>query len=395
MPQPRVTYNKSRAYSPWRVYFRGKSYWFKTDEEAAKKKKELGTDARARMTPRQVDEYFFVQKILKGVSIVEAARFYAERNSVQLANRVRTVAELAEEYKAQLRGRPKYLQEARRNVNLLVDHCGKIPVSEVSEQAILEFLGRFESAWSHDSALKFAKAFFKWTMSHRVKARPDNPCAGLSTRNPKGTKVYLKLSDAEHVLLTARREFPDLLPVVALQMFAGIRTEEVIRLEWHSIRRGSIRIEPEVGKMGQVKGKQVPRIIDWWPNALEAWMPTEIPAEGKVVNNYRRMKGRLLARCRETKPDFRWGQNAFRHSYGTYGLAFFQSGDRISKLMGERDVDTLHNYYAEYETEQRGQQYFSIGAKAMEPIPIPPNAMKLLQTMMQSIGGGKLGEKPA
>lgn len=114
-------------------------------------------------------------------------------------------------------------------------------------------------------------------------------------------------------------------------------------------------------------------------------MPGEFPVDGPIANHYRRMKGRLIARCRETKGDFRWGQNAFRHSYGTYGLALFQSADRISRLMGDRDVDTLYNYYAEYETQERGREYFSIGSAIVEPLPLTKVDVKLLKRLMREV----------
>ena len=400
MPAPHLKFTPSHGSAPWRVYFRGKDYWFTTEADARKKIDELAGD-RGRLSKREADEYIYCRELLKGVPLLRAVRFFNEHNSARLTNSTRTVEELVTEFKNQLRGRPKYLQEAKRNVGLLSDFCGKMLIGEPSVTTIGAFLAQFKSPWSYDQALKFTKAFFKWTVSPKVRARADNPCAPFSFKKPAGSKIYLSIEDATHVLKVCRREFSQLLPAVALQMFAGIRTEEVIRLEWRSVRRGTIRIEPEVGKMGQVKGKQVPRIIDWWPFALDVCMPATLPTNGKVVRWYDRMKGRLLGRCRETKADFRWGQNAFRHSYGTYGLAFMQSADRISGLMGERDVDTLHNYYAEYETQENGQAFFSIGSKDAEPLPIPKSAMTMLQNVMRELGkhlpvdAAKAKSKPA
>ena len=269
MPAPKVTFNKARHYTPWRVYHRGKSYWFKTETAANSKKDDLA-EGRGQLSKREIDEYRYCRELLKGVPLLRAVRFFNEHNSARLTNSTRTVEELVTDFKNQLHGRPKYLQEAKRNVGLLADFCGKMLIGEPSTTTIGEFLAQFKSPWSYDRALKFAKAFFKWAMSPKVRARPDNPCAPFSFKKPAGSKVYFTIDDATHVLKVCRSEFPSLLPAVALQMFAGIRTEEVIRIGWKSIRRGTIRIEPEVGKMGQVKGKQVPRIIDWWPAAHDS-----------------------------------------------------------------------------------------------------------------------------
>lgn len=384
---PKVTFNRSHQPSAWRVYFRGKSYWFREEKDALGKKADLQNGSlKARFTARQLDDYAQSLEILGGVPVLRAVRYFAEHNGPQLVNRTRTVKELSDDFLKRVRGRPKYVAEVKRNVGLLVEFCGKRAVAEISPTTIEEYLGQFASHWSHDAALKFAKAFFKWTTSPLVKARSDNPCEGFAKRNPIGTKVYLSLEDTQHVLSVCRREFAELLPAIGLQLFAGIRTEEIIRMDWQSVRRGTIRINPEVGKMGQVKGKQAVRIIDWWPAALEATMPPTLRTAGPIANNYRDRKVELIRRCHATKADFRWGQNAFRHSYGTYGLAFFQSASRMCLLMGERDADTLHNYYAEYETQQRGQGYFSLGASKPEPLPMSHAAVALLQNMMRQFG---------
>ncbi len=386
MNAPKVSFNPSHQPSPWRVYFRGKSYWFHTQADAEKKKTNLeGGSTLARLSTRELDEYLYSRELLKGISVLRAVRYFLEHNAGRMRNAAKTVRELVSDFTARLRGRPKYLQEAKRNLRLLVEHCGNTPAADVGPETMMRFLDGFKSDWSHDNALRYAKSFFKWTMSAQVRARRDNPCDEFKMKNPTGSKVYLSIDDAAHVLKICREEFPKLLPAVGFQLFAGIRTEEIIRIEWRSIRRGMIRIEPEVGKMGQVKGKQVPRMIDFWPAALDACLPVELPPKGKVVKWYDRMKTRLLARCHETKPSFRWGQNAFRHSYGTYGLAFFQSADRMCQLMGERDADTLHNHYAEYETQDHGQRFFSVGASKLEALPIPKGAMNLLQDLMREV----------
>ena len=58
--------------------------------------------------------------------------------------------------------------------------------------------------------------------------------------------MYLSLPDVEHVMKTCQSHFPEIIGAVALQLFAGVRTEEIIRASWPMVRRGMIRLEPEV-----------------------------------------------------------------------------------------------------------------------------------------------------
>jgi integrase len=380
---------------PWRLYHNRQQTWYATKELAEKAAEKLLPN-RKRITQHDLAEYWHAREILKGVPLLRAARFYVEAHD-GMKHAGALVSELAEKFKGTLAGRKKYLTEAKRCIGLLVEHCGTMRITAATPSTIEDFLARFDSAWSHDQALKFARAFFKWCASPQIHARRDNPTAIFKFKNPAGSRVHLALDDALHLLKTTRAEFPEILPAIALQMFAGIRTEEITKLDWKFIRRGRIRLEPEVAKMGQVKGKRVPRFVDWWPVALDVWMPAKFPAagplgpvtenleKGKLVvrSQYLVRKGELLERCRETKPDFRWGQNAMRHSYGTYGLAFFQSADRIAKLMGERDVDTVFNHYADYAEMDDGQKYFSIGSDRLEALPLPKNALELFQKISQ------------
>jgi len=369
--------------SKWRLYHRGRSSYYPTEEAARKAADEIAESTsmiRGRLSAAQIDEVIHCRELLKGTPLLRAVRFYLEAHRAQTEAMQEPAAVMIAKFTNTLRGRPKYLAEATRNLGLLSKSLGpKIAVGEISTNDIEEFLNCFDSEWSHDAALKFARAFFKWACSARVRARTDNPTDLFEFKNPQGSKIYLTIADATHMLGVCRTDFPDILPAIALQAFAGIRTEEIIRGDWRTIRRGSIRLDPEVAKMGQVKGKRVPRIIDFWPAALDAWMPSPLPTSGPIAADFRRRKGELIAACRESKKDFRWGQNALRHSYGTYAYAFFQSADRVAKLMGERDVDTLINHYAEYETEENGQAYLSIGSSRLEAPPMPKNIMNLIQ----------------
>ncbi len=396
----KITYCEARLpnRAPWRLYHRGRDRWFWSQEDADKAAADLKKNVgklRARLTARDVDEVLHCRELLKGIPLLRAVRFYLDVHRGQLGAAQADCAVLIDRFTNELRGRPKYLAEAKRNLELLAESIGKLKPAAVDVNRVDDFLAQFNSDWSHDAALKFARAFFKWLCSPRVRVRRDNPTDTFEFKRPSGTKVYLSLPDVEHVMKTCQSHFPEIIGAVALQLFAGVRTEEIIRATWSMVRRGMIRLEPEVAKMGQVKGKKVPRIIDFWPTALDAWMPKPLPSNGPLIpdierkknakglhHRYRDLKSSLIAKCQQTKPDFRWGQNAFRHSYGTYGYAFWQSSDKIAKLMGERDVDTVHNHYAEYETEENGQKFFSIGSAELEPLPMPKNALAIIQKLM-------------
>jgi hypothetical protein len=77
--QPSINFNPSRKYSPWRVYFRGKSYWFSSQVEAERKRRLLLSERRRlvhRLTDLEVEEFLYCRKLMKGIPLHEAVDYF-------------------------------------------------------------------------------------------------------------------------------------------------------------------------------------------------------------------------------------------------------------------------------------------------------------------------------
>lgn len=333
--------------APWRVVRFQKHFYFATEEDARKWIDDLGKN-NIRLSPRQADLVQYCRELLGETPLLTAGRFYLEHSpKVEMT---RPMRELAAEYELTLSGRPKYVQEQKRNLRALVLALGDRSITSISRKDANDFVMRDRSEWVQKPRLVQARMFFDWAKDYV----PKNPFEGISVNLPPTQKTYLSLADTKHLLDTAREHYPSLVPGIMLQLFCGVRTEEIKRLEWSAIRKSGkghiVDISEQVSKTGER------RVIDWWPKAMSR-MP--ISKTGRVAVNYSRRKSFLVLKCRETKPDFKWGQNALRHSYGTYGCAYFQSAARIALLMGHRDSDTLFRSYREYVSQADGRKYFA------------------------------------
>lgn len=333
--------------APWRIVRYQQHRYFTTEAKALEWLADL-EENKTRLTPRRADEFQRCYELLGDVSPLVAVRFYLDH--MPKVEKTLPAEDLITKYKLTLKGRPKYVREQKRNLTALSLAIGRKSISTVTKQDAVEFVNSHESGWVRKPRLVYSRMFFDWAKDYV----PRNPFAEIEVPKMQGKKTFLNLADTKHLLDTAREHYPSLVPGIMLQLFCGVRTEEIKRLEWSAIRKSGkghiVDISEQVSKTGER------RVIDWWPKAMSR-MP--ISKTGRVAVNYSRRKSFLVLKCRETKPDFKWGQNALRHSYGTYGCAYFQSAARIALLMGHRDSDTLFTAYREYVTRALALKYFS------------------------------------
>jgi integrase len=162
----------------------------------------------------------------------------------------------------------------------------------------------------------------------------------------------------------------DLVPVIAIGAFAGIRREEIRRLDWHDVNlaQGTIRIRPEKAK--SARNRFVP-IED----NLADWLRPYAKAEGKVWNKVGNK--RLTRNLRkagfgepgtETKEERKQGvtfrrpfpDNGLRHSYATYWLAKYQDSGKLSLHLGHTNSRIVFDHYRAPVPAEDAAAYWSI-----------------------------------
>lgn len=149
---------------------------------------------------------------------------------------------------------------------------------------------------------------------------------------------------------------PIWLPWILLSAFAGIRTFEVLRMDWSSIRWGQrlIDLPPQVTKVNER------RIIPMCEALLEGLSPWR-DATGPVCENKisQHEIDRILANVKDTHPDFRWKHNALRHSFGSYRTALTQNIPQVALEMGN-SVQMIKRHYLEAKSFEEGLAWFRV-----------------------------------
>jgi len=307
-------------------------------------------------------------------TLLEAARFYMERHFPEGGNR--TVDELVEEYiesRRRVERRPATLRDIRgtlgrghparierpRSGTLLLKPVGfaadfvGVPVAHVTT-ADLE-------RWMERHARK-AKATWRGYRVHLVglfnyaKARKyvrENPAEAIMTpktsKNAKRRPYVMPVEDVERALRYTAAHVPEMVPYMALCLFAGIRPEECTRLDWRQINleRREIDIRADVSKTGDE------RFIEMSDNLL-AWLFPYRKASGTIY--FRRAAHERIRR----ESGARWENDCMRHSFGSYHMAAYENAGKTALQMGHRTIDTTFEHYRRAVRPEDAKRFWSI-----------------------------------
>jgi integrase len=153
-----------------------------------------------------------------------------------------------------------------------------------------------------------------------------------------------------------------LLPFFAIGAFAGLRSQEIMRLDWQDIRFGQDFIEVAAAKAKTASRRLAPLVP-----VLKAWLLPLRKETGNVVG-YTRNDSLSEARVRYCNSgvkeggkviEFKWKPNALRHSYASYRLAKIKDAARVALEMGNSPSMLFRNY-RELVTDPQAEEWFSI-----------------------------------
>src|SRR5439155_24355194 len=158
----------------------------------------------------------------------------------------------------------------------------------------------------------------------------------------------------------------DIRPCIALAAFAGLRSEEILRLEWADLDRRPGFIEVSAHKAKTAARRLVPvtdNLAVWlasaprytahvWPHS-KAWFFESIREAMLTINETRKEE-------RGPKfPPFAWRQNALRHSFISYRLADAQDVNRVALEAGN-SPQIIFRHYRELATPEQARSWFAI-----------------------------------
>lgn len=268
-----------------------------------------------------------------------------------------------------------------------VAEFGHRPINLVTGDDLAGWLKRMQTAGVGDGPLgnrsvKNYRNYLSELFTYAAQKRycSENPLlrftreelAKLGGNKNKRAKInVLSVAQAEALVRTAQAH-PEvgMLPSIVLRLFCGLRTEEVVRLDWHDVRwqepEPYVTISEEQAKGRAARNVTIP------PNALE-WLAlcpkktgpvspvNDSPGHCKKFRRIQKLAG--FGTVDEKTGKWRSGResNDTRHSYGSYHFALHGNSILTATEMGHKQGDTvLFNNYRKLTTKAEGRLYFGI-----------------------------------
>ena len=169
------------------------------------------------------------------------------------------------------------------------------------------------------------------------------------------------MDELRALLEAAAAQAPDVLPMLAIGAFAGLRDAEIKRLDWSEVdfARGFIEVKAAKAKTARR------RIVPIQTN-LAAWL-SQAPIgsqQGRLVPKGVSSK---LARVRKAAGLARWPNNGLRHSFASYRLAAIHDAPRVSAELGHTNPQMLYSTYRELVLPSEAERYWQITPAAEAP----------------------------
>jgi integrase len=288
-----------------------------------------------------------------GRTIREAVDFFLKH--LKDSERSISVSALKVEYmaaKAKARLSVRYQEDLRYRLARFEDSFGQQPVRTLTARTIEDWLHGLElSAHSINNYRGCVGALFSYAQRRNY-----------VDVNPVGAIDKIKLLDEPPPILTPRElevllgnASPELLPLLALGAFSGLRSSELMRLSWDDIdlARGFVNV-------AAAKAKSAQRRLIAMSDNLREWLS---PYAGRTGALWKRSRwayhAEIEALCERVGLG-RWPRNGLRHSYGSYHMARHANAPMTAINMGHISPAMTFAHYREIVTPEAAEAFWNI-----------------------------------
>jgi integrase len=297
-------------------------------------------------------EYVDARDTLGGaVPLDDAAAYYAERR-LRLVQK--TVPEVVDELlEARAHKSDRHVKDLRGRLGRFKLEVSGYIANVTQRDLALWLRGLGLSSRSHDNFRQVLVLLFRFAQKqgYLPEGRTEAEKTEAMGDNGEGEIAIFTAGEMARLLNAAGN---DVLPYLALGAFAGIRTAEIVRLDWQEINFETGYIEIKKSK-AKTKGR---RLIKMQPN-LVAWLKKAAKPSGPVTPLARPEKTASEVVAAKLVPPIPWKRNGLRHSYCTYRMAVLQNEHEVSAEMGNSPAMVFANYRA-LATKEDGEAWFNI-----------------------------------
>lgn len=309
------------------LYLRNKTWWYKTYQKGIKIQRSLNTTSKTEAKARQIQldaqysEFIQPNKISWQDFIADWKRYCESQKS-----------------------RNTYIRDYKV-INQFTRNTNPRTLSDVTPQLLQEYFNRRAKEVHPRTVNRFVEVI-KALLNYATKQGClfKNPADCLNKiKTPKHPLRFLTKEEIDLILQESKKT--DLFLMIATCIYAGLRFQELINLEWQDIDFKENHIKVLSKPNAPTKTKEY-RIVPLSSRLKEMLKPlTQNSGKCFPAYNYAISKsfGRILSKC-EFNSDVTW--IALRRTFGSQLAQAGVSLLKISKWMGHADPRTTMQHYA-------------------------------------------------
>lgn len=283
-----------------------------------------------------------------GVSLVDAAREFVGHHGAGGSSRSVRLSEAAAEFLAERRVSltDRSWTTYRKEFNALGRHLGSDPLLTAITPEMLEPFVASKSGSSRNTHIARVGALFSWALRKGLVAA--NPCVRLArARKVEAPLGVFKPDEAERILRAAVKVAPDCVPYLAVGLFAGVRPEEMRRLDADHFTSRYIRLDGSITKAARARTVTIrPNLAAW----LKAFPWRRPPVRSKTIIPNMVCHAAGVA----------WVQDGMRHSFATYAYDVCHDAAAVAAEMGHQGTAVFFKHYRALAEPGDGKRYFAI-----------------------------------
>lgn len=219
------------------------------------------------------------------------------------------------------------------------------PISDFTFSDVEAWLAKYPSAYTRQTWLNRLSTLFAFAV--RRGHIPGNPCDRLERITVDKPAPLILTPAQSHLLLSAAPVV--MRPYIVLGLFAGLRPEEITRLDWS-------HIDLNAGTVLAL-GKRRRRLVTLEPLAVTHLAKHPLRIGPVAPSNSTIDRWRVTARSLLGLP--RWPQDLLRHTAASYLLALLKDAGKVATRLGN-SVRVLQVHYLNPVTDQDCAEFWLV-----------------------------------
>lgn len=315
---------------------------------------------------------YFIDKTNADIWITEREMERAKGMEIQLRDRpqdiVKTISRAAPVYLKEQHGKSGH-DTALNHLKKLMGQFGGLELDELRPMPVRKWLLGLEcSERTRWGVYSTCRTFARWAnrygfASSNVFEAIDSPEKGDAPKAILSVEEMLTLLDSETMKAGLHAPMPEYMRAwVVLGGFAGIRSEEILKMTWRCLDFKSLEIHVPPLAIKKTRGGLRERYVTMLPAFIRHCpvVPTERLDE-KIIPVSRTTFHYHATRMAAVLGYEKWPKNCLRHSFASYHLAEWGDAGKTAHQLGHTSTAMVHQNYARAVKKNEAEAWWAIG----------------------------------